>query len=212
MVSSSSASRLTATFDAVDIRSELHARPTRAPNHEQYDRAFAVLATEMAENPRNMLQKLVEVAVDLCKADTAGVSLLDGDVFRWEAVADVFAGARGGTMPRNESPCGVCIDSDSTQLMYLVDRCFPALFAEPRFVEALLIPFMITARRLGRPGSSVTASRKVRKKMSGSSVFWRNSRRPNSCKAFSSPSFSSAPHGIRPAAALPGRPSVRSSG
>jgi signal transduction histidine kinase len=74
-------------------------------------------------------------------ADTAGIILIDGDVFRWQAVAGVFAGARGGTMPRAESPCGICIERDATQLMHLPDRCFPALYAEPRFLEALLIPF-----------------------------------------------------------------------
>jgi signal transduction histidine kinase len=100
-----------------------------------------MLAGELATNPRNMLQKLVEMAADLCDAHTAGISLLDGDVFRWEAVAGVFAAARGGTMPRAESPCGICIEQDTTQLMHLADRCFPALYAEPRFVEALLIPF-----------------------------------------------------------------------
>ena len=47
---------------------------------------------------------LSDTAVDLCKADTAGVSLLEGDVFRWEAVAGVFASARGGTMPRTKVP------------------------------------------------------------------------------------------------------------
>ena len=73
------------------------------PNYEQEDRAYAALAREMADNPRNLLQKLAEVALDLCRADTAGVSLLEGDVFRWEAVAGVFAAARGGTMPRNEA-------------------------------------------------------------------------------------------------------------
>jgi signal transduction histidine kinase len=120
-----------------------------------------VLAAEMAEQPRNVLQKLVEIAVELCDADTAGVSLLDGDVFRWEAVAGVFAGARGGTMPRAESPCGVCIDRDATQLMYLADRCFPALAAEPRFVEALLIPFHDRGRPIGTVWvASHTADRK----------------------------------------------------
>ena len=79
-----------------------------------------------------MLQKLVEVAVDLCDAHTAGISLLEGDVFRWEAVAGVFAAARGGTMPRDQSPCGVCIDRDATQLMHLADRCFPALLGGHR--------------------------------------------------------------------------------
>ena len=133
--------RQTATLDEVDIRDELDTRARRSPNYEREDHAYGELATEMAENPRNLLQKLVEVAVDLCQADTAGVSLLEGDVFRWEAIAGVFRAARGGTMPRRESPCGVCIDRDATQLMHFADRCFPALLAEPRFVEALLIPF-----------------------------------------------------------------------
>lgn len=131
----------TATLEEVDIRAELDARPRRAPNYDAEDRAFGELAREVTENPPNMLQKLAEIAVDLCSADTAGISVLDGDVFRWVAVAGVFAGARGGTMPRDESPCGVCIDLDSTQLMHLADRRFPALLTEPRFVEALLIPF-----------------------------------------------------------------------
>lgn len=131
----------TATLEDVDIRTELLSRPHHAPLYEAEDRALAVLAREMAENPRNMLQRLVEIAVDLCRADSAGISLLEGDVFRWEAVAGVFASYRNGTMPRSASPCGVCIDQNVTQLMHLPDRCFPALRAEPRFVEALLIPF-----------------------------------------------------------------------
>src|SRR5215218_6555776 len=137
------------TLDVVDIRRELESRPRRASRMAEEHRAFTTLASDMASNPRNMLQKLVEVAVDLCDAQTAGISLLEGDVFRWEAVAGVFAAARGGTMPRDQSPCGVCIDSDTTQLMYLADRRFPALRAEPRFVEALLIPFHIHGKPVG---------------------------------------------------------------
>ena len=141
--------RPTATLAEVDIRPTLDTRPRRSANYEREDRAYAALAMEMAENPRDLLQKLVEVAVDLSQAHTAGISLLDGDVFRWEAVAGVFAAARGGTMPRNESPCGVCIDRDAVQLMHLADRCFPALSAEPRFVEALLIPFHHHGKPIG---------------------------------------------------------------
>lgn len=143
------AGRQTATLEDVDIRYELDIRAPRPPNYEREDRAYAALAREMARNPRNMLQKLVEVAVDLCNAETAGLSLLEGDVFRWEAVAGVFEAARGGTMPRHESPCGVCIDRDAPQLMHLADRCFPSLVAEPRFVEALLIPFHCDGRPIG---------------------------------------------------------------
>ena len=143
----------TATLEEVDILRELDTRPARSPDYETQNRALAALAEEMAVNPRNMLQRLVEVAVDLCQADTSGISLLEGDVFRWEAVAGVFAAARNGTMPRDASPCGVVIDRDAIQLMELPDRCFPALLAEPRFVEALLFPFVrvaaLAARRRG---------------------------------------------------------------
>jgi signal transduction histidine kinase len=139
----------TATLAEVDIRSELSTRPYRLHDSEGLDRALAVLAREMTENPRSMLQTLVETAVDLCKADTAGISLLEGDVFRWEAVVGVFASLRDGTMPRAASPCGVCIDENVTQLMHLPDRLFPALRAEPRFVEALLIPFQVRGRPVG---------------------------------------------------------------
>jgi signal transduction histidine kinase len=138
-----------ATLDDVDITAELNARPPGAPNYAGEDRAFGALAQEIVERPRNMLQMLAEVAIDLCGADTAGVSVLDGDVFRWEAVAGVFAHARGGTMPRHASPCGICIDRDATQLMHLPDRCFPVLPTEPRFVEALLIPFHHRGKPMG---------------------------------------------------------------
>ena len=139
----------TATLAEVDVRSELATRRPRLPDSEGLDRALAILAREMTENPRRMLQRLVETARELCRADTAGISLLEGDVFRWEAVAGVFASSRDGTMPRAASPCGVCIDENVTQLMHLPDRHFPALRAEPRFVEALLIPFRVRGRPVG---------------------------------------------------------------
>ena len=131
----------TVTFNEIDIRSELSARPQRTPDYAAEHRAIRVLTAEMTANPRNMLQKLVETAIDLCQADTAGISILEGDVFRWEALAGVFAAYRGSTMPRDASPCGVCVDQNATQLMHLPDRCFPALLTDPRFVEAMLIPF-----------------------------------------------------------------------
>jgi signal transduction histidine kinase len=100
-----------------------------------------------------MLQKLVETAITLCQADTAGISLLENhrgtEVFRWEALAGVFASARNNTMPRQASPCGVCINENTTQLMYLADRCFPALRSDPRFGEALLVPFHFRGHPVG---------------------------------------------------------------
>jgi signal transduction histidine kinase len=139
----------TATLREVDVRAQLVSRPRRAPDYESEARALAELADELAQNPRNMLQRLTEIALELCRADTAGLSLLEGELFRWEGVAGVYASYRNGTMPRGASPCGVCIDQGLTQLMHLPDRLFPALCAEPRFVEALLIPFAVRGQNIG---------------------------------------------------------------
>jgi signal transduction histidine kinase len=148
-----SADAATASFDEVDISSVLASRPHRPPDYEAENRALAALAAELARNPQGMLQTLVESALALCNADTAGISLLethDGvELFRWEAIAGVFAAARNGTMPRDASPCGVTIGTNATQLMYLADRCFPALRADPRFVEALLVPFHFEGKPIG---------------------------------------------------------------
>lgn len=129
------------TLDDVVVTADLDRRARRSPDFEAEHRALTALISELALNPRNMLQKLAEVALDLCHADTAGISLLEGDFFRWEAVAGLAAAARGTTMPRHASPCGVCIDQNSVQLLRVPERCFPALRNQPRFVEALLVPF-----------------------------------------------------------------------
>ena len=136
-------------FEDIDIRGELVARRSRAPDYGAEDQAFAALATELREKPGNILQKIVDIAVGVCGCHTAGISVLDGDVFRWEAVAGAFASSRGDTTPRHESPCGVCVDSNSMQLMHLPDRLFPTLLSEPRFVEMLMVPLHRDGKAIG---------------------------------------------------------------
>jgi signal transduction histidine kinase len=138
-----------AAFDAIDIRAQLKDRPRRAMRVADEQRALAALAEEMAVNPRNMLQKLAEIAVELCEAHSAGISLIDGDLVRNAAVAGAFAAARGGTTPRDQSPSGVCIDRDDTQLLHFPDRCFPQSPNEPRIVETMLIPFHAHGKPVG---------------------------------------------------------------
>lgn len=125
----------------IDITFQLDTRRRRRPDFEAEERAVAMLASEMVEHPRLMLHTLARLAAELCRADAAGVSLLDGELFRWEAVAGTFVPYRDGTMPRHASPCGVVIDRNATQLMRLPHRMFPALAVTPPVVEALLVPF-----------------------------------------------------------------------
>ena len=140
-------------LEEVVINSELLNRPSKAPNYEAENQALMVLAQTLANAPDMILQRLAETALELCRADTAGISLLDekdgAEVFRWEALAGVFSDRRNSTMPRDASPCGITIDRNATQLMYMPERIFPALKSEPPIVEVLLIPFHVGHRPIG---------------------------------------------------------------
>src|SRR5580698_1861791 len=138
-----------ASFEDIDILPEFATRPQRLPDYRAEHYAMTVLATEMAENPRNMLQKLVDTARELCNADSAGISLLEGDRFRWEALSGALAIFPSATMPRDASPCGVCIDRNAPQLMHMPIRHFPSIPTEPRTVELLLIPFQDHGKPVG---------------------------------------------------------------
>jgi hypothetical protein len=142
-----------ATLNDIDISHELHQRPARQADHERVNFVLVQLAQEIALAPENILQKLAEQALDLCRAGSAGVSLLESDepepVFRWHALAGEYVVHRHGTMPRSGSPCGITIDRNSTQLMYLPERFFPAMRAAPRIFEALLYPFNVASDPVG---------------------------------------------------------------
>jgi hypothetical protein len=126
------------TLGDVVTNSQLARRSCRAPDYKAEIEAMNMIAERLAHSPQSVLQKLVEVAQELCRADSAGISLLEEhggeQVFRWEALAGVLRDHVDGTMPRNASPCGITIGRDATQLMYLPERFFPALKIEPPIV------------------------------------------------------------------------------
>ena len=140
-------------LEDVVLNSEILHRPSRPPDYEAENNALKALAQNMVDSPHTILQKLVETAHRLCNAHTAGISLLERhngqEVFRWEALAGVFADRINNIMPRYASPCGTTIDRNATQLMYMAERVFPALKANPPVVEALLIPFHVDNKPVG---------------------------------------------------------------
>ena len=100
-------------LEDVVINSELINRPPKAPNYEAENRALLALAQTLADAPDKILQRLAETALQLCCADTAGISLLEqqdgAEVFRWEALAGVFSDRLNATMPRDASPSGMSV-------------------------------------------------------------------------------------------------------
>ena len=58
---------------------------------------------------------LVQLAMELCGAESAGISVLEPETaqFRWFALRGVLSVFEGATTPRNFSPCGVCLDENA---------------------------------------------------------------------------------------------------
>ncbi len=84
----------TSSLKDIDITSELSRRPPRPPDYEAENRALVALADVMASDPHTILQKLADAALELCQADSSGISILESDceksIFRWHATAGKF--------------------------------------------------------------------------------------------------------------------------
>jgi PAS domain S-box-containing protein len=133
-------------LDDVVTTEQLAQRPSRPPQLEAENKALVALARELVESPQTILKKLVDTALALCNADSAGISILEHaqgqDLFRWHATAGALAPYLGGTMPRGFSPCGTVLDRNAAQLMTDPGRFYPDVKkVQPQVVEVLLIPF-----------------------------------------------------------------------
>lgn len=109
--------------------------------------ALQTLAHVFTESPQVVLQKLVDIAVEFCGADSAGISLEEPDDqgnlrFRWVAISGTFAQYLNGTTPRFFSPCGTCLSTGRPQ-HYRVTKPyydFLGVVAEP-ITDGMLIPW-----------------------------------------------------------------------
>jgi signal transduction histidine kinase len=116
----------------------------RAAKHFE---ALQLLTRVFAEDPQVVLQKLVDIAVEFCGADSSGISLEEPDEqgnlrFRWIVVSGSFAQYVNGTTQRFFSPCGTCL-STGRPLHYRLTKPFYDLLgvvAEP-ITDGILIPW-----------------------------------------------------------------------
>src|SRR3954471_5776138 len=141
-------------LESVIATDELYRRPRRPRNYELENRILVSLAAELPTTPRNVLGKLAEAALDLCQAQSAGISILEEQegqqVFRWHAVAGQWAPYRGSVMPRELSPSGAVLDRDASLLMVRPQRHFPfPPEAAPGIEEMLLVPFHVSGKPIG---------------------------------------------------------------
>jgi PAS domain S-box-containing protein len=142
------------SLDEVLITAELARRPTRPPDYKVENQALSAMAEAMVGSPQMILQKLVEAALSLCRADSAGISILEpggaAGVFRWHAIAGQFAPNTGSHVLREASPSGIVLDRNATLLFSYPERHFDyGMAIDPPIVEALLAPFHTEGKPVG---------------------------------------------------------------
>ena len=142
-------------IDDILITEQLSYRLSHLSNWQGEAQAMQTLARQMANGSETLLQTIVEKALELAQAGTAGISLLEttpegAEVFRWSVVAGTLAQSVGFTTPRNFSPCAICIECGTPQLYEYPERYFTYLQeTNTSFVEALVLPLMSDHHALG---------------------------------------------------------------
>jgi hypothetical protein len=106
------------------------------------------LAHAFLESPDTILQELVNAAVDLCGADSSGISIErenknDAEYYEWVATAGDYAGFLNATLPRNPSACGMCLERGRPQLFRVTQRFFDLMGIEaPTVTDGILLPWV----------------------------------------------------------------------
>jgi hypothetical protein len=132
-------------LDDIIITDELLTRKSRPVDVFAERRALNTIARRMSYGREAVFDTLCDMALMLCRAGSAGISILDNtdgaEGFTWEAVAGKLEGHHGGTAPRHHSPCGVTLERRSAQLFSHPERYFEWMQqAALPVVEGLVIP------------------------------------------------------------------------
>jgi len=144
-----------ASLQDILITSKLKSRRRRKPNHYAENAALQSLARVMTTSPETLIDTLLKLALELCSAGTAGLSLRETNeqgeqIFRWTNLAGALRKHIGGSTPRDFSPCGVTVDRNAPQLFTLPGRRFQYFNGlDFTIVEALVIPVYLGAETPG---------------------------------------------------------------
>ncbi|NKJ48979.1 hypothetical protein CIC12_19975 [Burkholderia sp. SG-MS1] len=131
------------------ITSELDFRPSRPADYEAEAKVLRDLAHALAASDAAMLDMLATEALRLCRADSAGISVLESSQgqpasFRWVALAGHCTPFLNTHRPFDDSLCGVTLAMGKPELFQTPQRFFSSMeMVSPPVVEALLVPIPI---------------------------------------------------------------------
>ncbi|MCC8405795.1 hypothetical protein LJ655_28730 [Paraburkholderia sp. MMS20-SJTN17] len=124
-------------------------RPARQPDYASESAGLVRLAAAQMGPRANLLQEIADVALSVCNAGSAGISLVEGTGdsrhFRWLAVAGRCADLRGKTTAWDECPCAMTLEARTPQLFIRPQDEFPCLrFLGVDVAEGIVVPIPTT--------------------------------------------------------------------
>jgi len=142
-------------LEVVDIRTDaaFAARKVHDRDIVTQMQGMQRLAHAFVESPETILQELVNAAVVLCGADSAGISLekdgrTDEDFYHWVATAGAYSGFLDASLPRYPSACGICLDRGRPQLFRVNKKFFDIMGIEaPPVTDGILLPWQVGETR-----------------------------------------------------------------
>lgn len=111
------------------------------------------IAGTFVQNPETILQELVNAAVRLCGADSAGISIeredkTDEAFYHWVAIAGEYSPFLNAVLPRTPSACSVSLERGTPQLFRVSERFFDILGVEAAPVrDGILLPWEVEEMR-----------------------------------------------------------------
>jgi two-component sensor histidine kinase len=128
----------------VFITDQLYERAPVVTDYLREKLAIQDLAEHMTDRPFELLSRLVELAMEICEAESSGISVLEGDQFRWFGLSGILSAFEGATTPRHFSPCGITLDQNTATLMEHPELAYDWIRDANIVVpEVLLVPLVV---------------------------------------------------------------------
>jgi hypothetical protein len=111
------------------------------------------LTHAFVHTPQTILKELVNVAVELCGAESAGISLETEEksadnFYNWVAIAGAHNGFLHAILPRYPSACGICLERGKPQLFRMRQRIFDIIGTEALLVtDGILLTWQVDETR-----------------------------------------------------------------
>ncbi len=138
-------------LEVIDILNDeaFAARPVHGRDMAVQMGSMRRIARAFVENPETILQELVNAAVEICGADSAGISIekedgTEKDFYHWVATAGQYSGFLNAVLPRYPSACGVCLERGRPQRFRVGQRFFDLMGIEaPLVTDGILLPWEV---------------------------------------------------------------------